>query len=143
MRTRLPRTLIVDSDPDALLSLQRVLEEAGIDTTATRDEKEAWQLLETIPFDLILIGDHPPELDAGAIIDDLSFRGTCPRVLILRTSINRKDVSHFRRLGAMDVLLKQDLVAVLGGVNKALGPVRSDPKFVETTLNESRSWRAA
>jgi CheY-like chemotaxis protein len=78
---RLPRVLILDSDPHTLITLQHALEQVEIDTTVTWDEAEACQLLETSHFDLILLGDHPPELNAAVILDDLSFRGTCPSVL--------------------------------------------------------------
>ena len=78
------RTLILDTDPDALITLQHVLEQADVDATVTWDEMEAIRLIETAPFDLLLIGDHPPEINAAAILDDLSLRGTCPPVLILR-----------------------------------------------------------
>ncbi len=55
----LRRVLIVDTDPDALVTLQHVLEQAEIDTAITWDEAEACELLESSHFDLILIGDHP------------------------------------------------------------------------------------
>ena len=35
-------------------------------------------------FDLIIVGHHPPEIDAAPFLQDLSYKGTCPRVLILR-----------------------------------------------------------
>ena len=86
MDKRLHRTLILDTDPEMLITLQHLLEEAEIDATITWDEAEACQLIETAPFDLILIGDHPPELNAEAIVDDLSLRGTCDLLPVFRTS---------------------------------------------------------
>ena len=65
---------LLDTDPDTLITLQQALEEAAIDATVTWDEVEACQLIETTPFDLILVGDHPPKLNAAAILDDLSLR---------------------------------------------------------------------
>ena len=72
------RALLLDTDPDTLITLQHALEVADIDTTVTWDEVEASQLIETTPFDLLLLGDHPPELNAVAILDDLSLRGNLP-----------------------------------------------------------------
>jgi response regulator RpfG family c-di-GMP phosphodiesterase len=63
------RALLLDTDPDTLITLQRALEEADIDATVTGDEMEACQLIETAPFDLILVGDHPPELNGAVILD--------------------------------------------------------------------------
>ena len=81
-------------------------------------------MIETASFDLILIEDHPPELNAGTIVDSLSWRGTCPPVLILREALGEKDAEYFCRLGAVGVVPKRDLVAVLEQVTKALAPIR-------------------
>jgi DNA-binding response OmpR family regulator len=137
MDERLRRVLILDSDPDTLIALQHVLEQAEIDTTITWDEAEACQLLETSHFDLILIGDHPPELNAVAVLDDLSFRGTCPSVLILQPVIAEKDLKYFRGLGAIAVVPKRDPLAVLDQVTKTLAPLQFKTKV------EARSWRTA
>jgi DNA-binding response OmpR family regulator len=118
------RVLILDTDPDTLIPLQQLLEQAGLDTTITWDEMEACQLLGAGVFDLILIGDHRPELDAAAVIGDFSFRGICPPVLILKGKIGEKDSEHFRWLGAVGVVAKADAPAVLDQVTKILAPVQ-------------------
>lgn len=142
MDERLRRVLILDTDPDTLITLQHALEQLEIDTTITWDEEEACQLLETSRFDLILIGDHPPELDAAAILDDFSFRGICPPVLILGGIIGEKDAEYFRRLGAIGVVLKRDPFAVLDQVTKALAPMQFNAKAA-TGLIDPRSLRVA
>ncbi len=86
----LPRVLILDTDPHTLMTLQHALEQAEIETIITRDEAEACQLLETSRFDLILIGNHPPELDAAAIVDDFRLRGHVPFCLDLAGGRCRK-----------------------------------------------------
>ncbi len=136
---RLPRVLILDTDPHTLITLQHALEQAEIETIITRDEAEACQLLETSRFDLILIGNHPPELDAAAIVDDFSLRGTCPSVLILQAVVAEKDVEYFYRLGALGVVPKLDSLAVLEQVTNAFAPTQ----FKVQTATRSRSARAA
>jgi DNA-binding response OmpR family regulator len=122
------RALLLDTDPDTLITLQHALEQADIDATVTWDEMEACQLIETSPFDLILVGDHPPELNAAAILDDLSSRAACPPVLILGGIFGEKDAEYFRRLGAVAVIPKRDPFAVLEQVTKALTPIQFNPK---------------
>jgi CheY-like chemotaxis protein len=122
------RVLILDTDSDTLITLQQWFEAAGLDVTITWDEPEAWQLLETAPFDLILIGDHRPELDAAAILDNLSFRGICPPVLILKSKIGENEVQHFRWLGAAGVVSKRDASAVFEQIAKILAPVQFKAK---------------
>jgi len=58
------KALILDSDPDALITLQRTLEDGGVDTTITRDDAEVRDSIRGRPFDVMLIGDHPPEIRA-------------------------------------------------------------------------------
>ena len=88
------------------------------------DEQEACQLLGAASFGLLLIGDHPPELDAAAILQDLSFRGTCPPALILRNIVREGEKEYFRRIGAMEVLPKRDLRAIIELVAKLLAPIQ-------------------
>src|SRR5689334_12868044 len=93
--------LILDTDSDTLIALQSVFENANIDTSITWDASEARQLIESAPYDLLLIGNHPPELDPALIIEGFSFRGTCPSVLILQTVESESELEYFRRLGAI------------------------------------------
>ena len=137
------RALIVDTDPDTLITLQHVLEKADIDVTVTWDEIEACQLIESTPFDLLLIGDHPPELNAAGILDNLSLRGTCPPVLILRGVFGEKDAEYFRRLGAIGVVPKRDPLVVLERVRKVLAPVQPKTSAAKAALSDARAWRAA
>jgi DNA-binding response OmpR family regulator len=137
------RALLLDTDPDTLITLQHALEEVDIDATVTWDEMEAVRLIETAPFDLILIGDHPPELSAAAIVDHLSLRGTCPPVLILRGIFGEKDAEYFRRLGAAGVVPKRDPVAVLEQVTRTLAPIQFATNAANTRVTASRAWRAA
>ena len=137
------RTLILDTDPDTLITLQHVFEEAEIDATITWDEMEACRLIDSAAFDLILIGHHPPELNAAAILDDLSLRGRCPPVFILMGIFGEKDAEYFRRLGATGVVAKKDSVAVLDQVTKALAPIRFKATTDKARLPEPHVWRTA
>ncbi|MGB8887378.1 MAG: hypothetical protein WCC87_11685 [Candidatus Korobacteraceae bacterium] len=62
------RILILDVDPITLITLEQVLEEAGFDTATTWSIHEMFLWLENKRFDLIVVGDHPPEIDAYAIL---------------------------------------------------------------------------
>jgi len=137
------RVLLLDTDPDTLITLQHALEEVGIDATVTWDEMEACQLIGTARFDLILVGDHPPELNASAILDDLSLRGSYPPVLILRGIFGKKDAEYYRRLGAIGVVPKRDALTVLEQVSRALAPAHLKPKIAKAGLTDARAWRAA
>lgn len=143
MNERSRRVLVLDTDQETLIKLQQVLEEAEIDTAITWDEVEARQLLGSTRFDLILVGDHPPELNAAAILNDLSFRGNCPPAFILRGIVEEKDAEFFRGFGAIGVVPKRDPVAVLDLVTKALAPMQFRATTRTTSSMGTHSWRAA
>ena len=142
MDERLRRVLILDTDPDALITLQQVLEHAEIDTTITWDETEARQLLDTERFDLTVIGDHLPELDAATFLQDLRLQRFSSPSLILRGIVREEDIEYFRELGAIGVVSRRDPLVVLEQVTRALAPLR----FKVTSGKEGaaflRSWRA-
>jgi CheY-like chemotaxis protein len=114
------KALILDSDPEALLTLQRTLENSGVDTTVTWDDAEARQLIGEMPFDVLLVGDHPPELSAETAIRELRIRGASSPCLILRTTAVKTDAGRLRRLGVVSVVQKRDPGRVLEVVQAAL-----------------------
>jgi len=115
------KALILDSDPDALISLQSTLENGGVDTTITWDNAEARNLVRTTSFDVMLIGDHPPEVSVENTLRDLRVRGELSPCLVLRTTATGKmRAESLRQLGVAGVLLKREPERVLEEVQKAL-----------------------
>lgn len=114
------RVLVVDTDPDTLISLQYVLAEANFDCTVTWDEAEACTLLENADFDLVLIGDHPPELNAAAVLNHIRSRAASSGALILSGITGDKDTEYFHQLGATGVAPRRNPLAVLEQVKKTL-----------------------
>lgn len=62
------RVLILDCDESILLPLEKSMEEEGFDTTTTWSTCDAFGLLQEREFDMVIVGDHPPEVDAGAVL---------------------------------------------------------------------------
>ena len=60
--------LVLDHDEDVLLRLEHLLETAGFDTTVTWRLDEVRQFIEQRRFDLLVIGHHPPNLDASRVL---------------------------------------------------------------------------
>ncbi len=103
--------LILDTDPDILLALQQVLEDALIDTTITWDENEARQLLKQRSFDLLLVGDHP-HFKTASILRDISFEHGAHACVMLQDAA-RTDIESLRGIGVVAAIPKRDLVKVL------------------------------
>jgi CheY-like chemotaxis protein len=115
------KALILDSDPDALITLQRTLENGGVDTTITWDNAEAHNLVKTTPFDVMLIGDHPPEINVESTVRELRLRGALSPCLVLQTTVARKvGAGRLRQLGVTGVLPKRDPERVLEEVQKTV-----------------------
>jgi|SRR6516164_1718192 CheY-like chemotaxis protein len=121
MREHKCKALILDSDPDALITLQHTLENGGVDTTITWDHGEARNLVRSMPFDVMLIGDHPPEIRAEDTVRDFRVHGASGPCLILRTTARQMDAERLRRLGVVSVVPKRDPRRVLAEVEGAVG----------------------
>jgi CheY-like chemotaxis protein len=121
MREHKCKALILDSDADALITLQCTLEDGGVDTTITWDNAEARNLVRTTPFDVMLIGDHPPEISVENTVRDLRLGGVLSPCLVLRTTAaGKKRAERLQLLGVAGVLPKRDPERVLEEVQKAV-----------------------
>ncbi len=128
------KVLILDWDEDTLVSLQQVLEDAGVDTTITWDEVEARKLIKDKPFDLVLVGDHPPELTPETILRDSNpDLISCPCLLLHTDSC---DSEHYRQLGFVGVAPKRTPFKVLGEVRKHWRTRRPDTKLTAARWGE-------
>jgi DNA-binding response OmpR family regulator len=58
MNRERPHVLICDADPDILIHLEQVLEDAGFDTTSTWNAADLERLLAHGSFQFLIIGDH-------------------------------------------------------------------------------------
>ncbi len=123
MKVRPCRVLILDVDQDTLIRLEKTLEDAGFDTTSTWDAAEGRHLLASNYFDLLVVGDHPPEVDAGAILGDLRGQRNPCACFILESTIRPSDLERFRSLGAICVVSRWDHPSLLEQVRKHSCPV--------------------
>ena len=111
-----PHVLILEFDEHMLLTLQYFLEDAGVDTTITWDKTEALQLATRGVFDLVVIGDHPPEIMAEAVLHDLSLQGS--RSYLMLAGTGRHEAECFRGLDVIGVVPTQDPLRVLEEIRK-------------------------
>jgi CheY-like chemotaxis protein len=101
-----PRTriLLLDSDERNLIELQGELEDCGFDTTITWDGAEALQWLRSLPFDVLLIGDHPPEVTASELLREIQCSDITVQCVILQRGRNAFKPEYFSSLGANGVI---------------------------------------
>ncbi|MBZ5566373.1 MAG: hypothetical protein LAN64_00835 [Acidobacteriia bacterium] len=122
MSQRRKRVLIVDLDETVLIRLECLLEDAGCDTCTTWNVAEAVRLFTGDGFDFVLIGDHPPELDAEKILRELEVRNPDCRRLVLKPIARESDRERFQSVGASVVIAKRDLSQIVGRLWDDPGP---------------------
>ncbi len=104
MHTRRNRILVLDIDEQILMELERLLENEGFDTTTTWDSAEALAQVRTRHFDLLLVGDHPPEISGSEMLRELQCSRVSVPCVILKTGSTPFDPEYFYSLGASGVI---------------------------------------
>jgi len=119
MSTR-PRVLIVDDEPDVLLTLRMILEAEGFDTALAADGETALRRIDDEQPDVVLLDLMMPVLDGWYVLAELAGRTRRPRVVVCSAKTATADQQRARDLGADEYLTKpfdpDRLVTVICGV---------------------------
>jgi CheY-like chemotaxis protein len=113
------RILIVDNDEDVLIALEQELEGQGFETTTEWSLPEGLETLAANQFDLLLVGDHPPELNCERLLKLLRRqRVAIPCVVLHSAARHPFSAEYLRFLGASGVACKWNFAEVLDEVCK-------------------------
>jgi DNA-binding NtrC family response regulator len=109
---RYRRILLLHYDEQVLIELERLLEDMGIETTTTWDMAEAVELASTRHYDLMVVGEHSPEVSASAMLRELQCR--CPSLpcVVVQSRQERLDAEYYYSLGAAGVVKDAATAAV-------------------------------
>jgi len=90
------RILIVDNDQDVLITLERILEGEGYQTTTAWSAHEALDLCARFDFDLLLVNEYISDVDANSLLLDLKQRQPKASRLVMfgRPDVRRKPPTH-------------------------------------------------
>jgi DNA-binding response OmpR family regulator len=118
------KVLIVDNDEDVLIALERVLEQEGYETTTAWDLPEGLGLMATTGFDLLLIGDHPPELNCERVLKLLRREDVRVPCVIMHTAARHPfSEQYLRFLGASGVACKWSEEEVTSEIRRCMAPM--------------------
>jgi CheY-like chemotaxis protein len=107
MKPSRKRILIADCHEDVFIILERLLEDAGFDTTIVWTAKEALKLAESHAFDLILVNEHLPDAECEDVLRALQKRGQQTPCIVMQPSAPEiVDFTRFEALGAKDIVCK-------------------------------------
>lgn len=100
------RILVLDADECFLIELEWLLEDAGFDTIVTWEFRDALELLCTRHFDMVLVGDHPPDIPARDVLHQLRKMHHAVHCAVLHSADPAAN-EYFRSIGAFVVIGRQ------------------------------------
>jgi two-component system response regulator QseB len=100
------RVLVVDDSERLRQSLAAGLRSQGMAVEAAADGVEALALLDSLPFDVIVLDLVMPRMDGVRVLRELKPRRVKPRILVLSARDHVNDRVEALDLGADDYLLK-------------------------------------
>jgi CheY-like chemotaxis protein len=101
------RILVADCHEDVLIILERLLEDAGFDTTTVWTAKEALKLLNSHAFDLVLVNEYLPDAECEEVLTALGKRAVQTPCIVMQPSTPKiVDFTRFEALGAKDIVCK-------------------------------------
>lgn len=118
------RVLIVDDEPNIVLSLEFLLDKAGYEIAVARDGEEALAEVERFSPDLVLLDAMMPKLDGFEVCRRLRDGGrTEPTIVMLTAKGRDSEVAKGLDLGADAYVTKPfSTTALLDLVGELLGP---------------------
>jgi DNA-binding response OmpR family regulator len=129
MRTARKKILIADCHEEVLIVLERVLEDAGFDTTTVWTAREALKLMETQAFDLVLVNEYLPDSECEELLRALQNKGTqLPCIVMQPSAPEITDTRSLRKLGAREIVCKWAHQQVLDAIGRCLAS--RQPKLV-------------
>jgi len=124
--------LIVDDQEVVRLSHLRSLEGADCNASAAIDGKEAIQVMEQHPFDVVLLDLRMPGLDGMDVLKTIKQRWPDSEVVVITGYPSIESAKQAVRLGAFNYLAKpvgpDDVIKVAkDAMNQKRWALRSDP----------------
>jgi DNA-binding response OmpR family regulator len=124
-----PKVLIVDDEPDVLLTLRVILESEGFEACLAADGETALRRIDDDNPDLVVLDIMMPVLDGWFVLAELAGRARRPRVVVCSAKSADADRVRARELGADEYVTKpfepEHLLTVIRGVlARSSGPAR-------------------
>jgi DNA-binding response OmpR family regulator len=92
------RVLVVDDEPNIVMSLEFLMKRAGFEVTVARNGREALQALDGQPPDLLLLDVMMPELDGYEVCERIRKRPEWDATRIIMLTARGRDAERQRGL---------------------------------------------
>ncbi len=101
-----PKVLIVDDEPDVLLTLRMILEAEGFDPSLAADGETALRRIDEEHPDVVLLDIMMPVLDGWFVLAELAGRMRRPKVIVCSAKSSAVDIQRAKDLGAEEYIIK-------------------------------------
>jgi len=113
--------LVLDSDSAFLIALEHALEEEGFNTMTTWNASEATALLGSACFDALLVGEHPPEVKSGQLLQRLKVEHKRIPCIVMQSAARHPFEAEFLcARGAHAVIPKWNHKAIVEQIRQSL-----------------------
>jgi DNA-binding NtrC family response regulator len=121
MKAPRKKVLVADCHEDVLIVLEKMLEDAGFNTTTVWTAKDALKLVDSQVFDLVLVNEYLPDAECEDLLKALRRRGTQMPCIVMQPSAPEiTDFTSLLALGARDVVCKYAFRQIVEVVSKCL-----------------------
>lgn len=110
------KVLVLDNDENVLITLEHLLEDEGIETATTWSPRHALELITSQAFDLLVAGDHFPDLSCEELLREVQRVG--PAVSVLMMCSRRSDPTDWERFGVRATVGSHEFAALLRWVKE-------------------------
>lgn len=101
-----PKVLIVDDEPDVLLTLRMILAAEGFEPLLASDGETALRRIDEDLPDVVLLDVMMPVLDGWFVLAELAGRSLRPNVIVCSAKSSPVDMARAKELGADEYVTK-------------------------------------
>jgi DNA-binding response OmpR family regulator len=114
MKQRRKRILLADCHEDVLITLEKLLEDAGFETTTAWTAKEALKLVDSTAFDLAIVNEYLPDAECEELLKAIQKTGRRTLCVVMQPSEPVfMDFVRFGASGAKDIVCKRSFWQIL------------------------------
>ena len=125
------RVLVADCHEEVLIALEKLLEDAGFDTTIVWTAADVLKQLDLQTFDLVLVNECLPDAECENLLKALRKKGSQVPCIVMQPSAPEiTDFADLQALGARGVVCKYAYRQVVGLVSKWLSCDKKTAVFV-------------
>ena len=92
------RVLVVDDEPNIVMSLEFLMRRAGFEVAVARNGREALDALDGTPPDLLLLDVMMPEFDGYEVCERVRSRAEWSQTKIIMLTVRGRDIERERGL---------------------------------------------